>query len=79
MPVITGIGHDKDMSVTDLVANRSLKTPTAVADFIIDSMAASENNIIGMSTEIIESSRIIIEKNRSSIETYGIKLLPLAR
>lgn len=79
LPVITGIGHDKDVTVTDLVASRSLKTPTAVADFIIDSMAASENNIIGMSKEIIESSRIIIEKNRSSIETYGIKLLPLAR
>jgi exodeoxyribonuclease VII large subunit len=79
LPVITGIGHDKDVSVTDMVANRSLKTPTAVADFLVDSVAASENRIVGMSTGIIEGSRIIIEKNRSRIETSGIKLLPLAR
>lgn len=36
LPVITGIGHDKDQSITDIVANTSLKTPTAVAEFLID-------------------------------------------
>ena len=79
LPVITGIGHDKDISVTDMVANRSLKTPTAVADFLIESVSGTENEIIGMITEIIDTSRIIIEKNRNRIETSGIKLLPLAR
>ena len=79
LPIITGIGHDKDVSVTDMVANRSLKTPTAVADFLVDSVAASENYIVEMSTGIIDGSRIIIEKNRNRIETSGIKLLPLAR
>jgi exodeoxyribonuclease VII large subunit len=79
LPVITGIGHDKDISVTDMVANRSLKTPTAVADFLIDSVATEENHIIEISSEIIGSSRIIIEKNRNRIETSGVKLFPLAR
>ena len=36
LPVITGIGHDRDESVADLVANTHLKTPTAVAQFLID-------------------------------------------
>jgi len=79
LPVITGIGHDKDISVTDMVANRSLKTPTAVADFLIESIAGAENHIIEMSSEIIKCSRIIIEKNRNRIETSGIKLFPLTR
>lgn len=35
LPVITGIGHDKDQSISDLVANTSVKTPTAAAEFII--------------------------------------------
>lgn len=35
LPVITGIGHDIDETVVDKVAHSSLKTPTAVADFII--------------------------------------------
>lgn len=79
LPVITGIGHDKDISVTDMVAYRSLKTPTAVADFLIDSVAETDNHIIEMSSEIIGSSKIIIEKNRNRIDTSGNKLFPLTK
>lgn len=79
LPVITGIGHDKDLSVTDMVACRALKTPTAVADFLVESMAGSENQLIDMHTEIRELSRIIIEKNRNRIETSKNRLIPLAR
>jgi len=35
LPVITGIGHDKDETVIDLVAHTKMKTPTAVAEFLI--------------------------------------------
>ncbi len=35
LPVITGIGHQRDLSIADLVAFQSHKTPTAVADFLI--------------------------------------------
>lgn len=79
LPVITGIGHDKDMSVTDMVAYKSLKTPTAVADFLVENMSLTENHLIEISTEIKESSRKIIEKNSTRIETLKTKLLPLAR
>ena len=40
LPVLTGIGHDKDTSVTDMVAHTMLKTPTAVAQWI-DQQAAN--------------------------------------
>ena len=79
LPVITGIGHDKDVSITDMVANISLKTPTAVADFLINNVAEVENHIIEMSSGIIDASRIIIEKNKNRIETSGIRLFPLTR
>ena len=79
LPVVTGIGHEKNISVTDMVASMSLKTPTAVADFLIDGMAAAENELNGLSTGIRDSTRIIIEENKNRLETYGIKLLPLAR
>ncbi len=42
LPVITGIGHDKDTSVADMVAHKSLKTPTAVAAWLTDRMARIE-------------------------------------
>jgi exodeoxyribonuclease VII large subunit len=79
LPVLTGIGHDKDLSVTDMVANRSLKTPTAVAGFLIDTVAAAETKLFEMSTAIAEASHVIIEKNKNRIETSGIRLHPLTR
>ena len=39
LPVLTGIGHDHDYHVIDMVANISVKTPTALADFIVDMFA----------------------------------------
>jgi exodeoxyribonuclease VII large subunit len=35
LPVITGIGHEKDDTIVDMVAHTRLKTPTAVAEFLI--------------------------------------------
>ena len=45
IPVLIGIGHEIDQSVLDLVAYRSLKTPTAVADFIIEHNATFEGRL----------------------------------
>jgi len=38
LPVITGIGHTRDVSVLDMVAHLALKTPTAVAEWLIHRM-----------------------------------------
>ena len=45
IPVLIGIGHDIDQSVLDIVAYASLKTPTAVADYIIERNATFEANL----------------------------------
>jgi len=79
LPVITGIGHEKDMSVTDMVANVSLKTPTAVADFIIDCMVSAENHLLSMCSDIQTASQLIVIKNTNRLETAGIRLGPLVR
>ena len=41
-PVVTAIGHDRDFHIADLVANRSVKTPTALADLFLDAFAAED-------------------------------------
>ena len=43
LPIITGIGHDRDQSVLDMVAFRQVKTPTAAAAFLIEHLAAVLN------------------------------------
>ena len=36
LPIITGIGHDRDESILDMVSHTRVKTPTAAAAFLID-------------------------------------------
>jgi exodeoxyribonuclease VII large subunit len=79
LPVITGIGHEKDMSVTDIVAHRSEKTPTAVADFLINTMAATEEHMLAVYNEISSLSMSIIEEGRSRLDSSRLKLIPVAR
>jgi exodeoxyribonuclease VII large subunit len=45
LPVFTGIGHDKDISVADMVAHTHCKTPTAVATYFVE-LADAELNIV---------------------------------
>ena len=48
LPVLTAIGHERDTHIADLVANRSVKTPTALADIFIEAFAAEEAVIDGL-------------------------------
>ena len=45
LPVITGIGHDRDESILDMVANTHVKTPTAAATLLIDHLAQTLRRI----------------------------------
>lgn len=42
VPVVTAIGHDKDVHIADMVAHASVKTPTALADLFLDALAAQD-------------------------------------
>ncbi len=79
VPVITGIGHEKDLSVTDIVANKALKTPTAVADFLVECMNEAENHLLDMSSRIADTSAGILEEAKKRIDSCRVKLIPLAR
>lgn len=46
LPVLVGIGHDVNETVLDLVAHSALKTPTAVADFLVQHNLLFEGNIL---------------------------------
>lgn len=77
LPVITGIGHEKDMSVTDLVANNALKTPTAVADFLLDCAAETENHILDMFSSIRDFTEKILKEKQALLDSSMNKLIPL--
>jgi exodeoxyribonuclease VII large subunit len=70
IPVITGIGHDRDQSVSDIVAHSSLKTPTAVAEHII-------NTTFDYESTLIESMRNINDTVNQSINIRQQQLMQL--
>jgi exodeoxyribonuclease VII large subunit len=79
VPVITGIGHEKDLSVTDMVAYMALKTPTAVADHLIECIAGAESHLEELRNEITELSVSIIDESRTRLETLRMRLIPMAK
>ena len=57
LPVLTGIGHERDEAVVDLVAHRALKTPTAVAAFLVERLARLESLLLELADHIADRSR----------------------
>ncbi len=71
LPVLVGIGHERDDTVLDYVAHTSLKTPTAVAEFLVDWMRKVEE-------EIDEEMKRLKEAVRNSEEREKYVLATLA-
>ncbi|MFN7115324.1 MAG: exodeoxyribonuclease VII large subunit [Saprospiraceae bacterium] len=79
IPVFTGIGHDIDETVLDLVAHASLKTPTAVADFIVHHNLQFEGTLVHIGTELklkllhkINNQRLLLNNLTQNIH-FGIQ------
>ena len=74
MAVITGIGHDKDVSVVDMVAHYMCKTPTAVGAFLVDSATAELNTIYDLSNEFRQLSEQMLNNQSSYIAQRKLEL-----
>ncbi len=68
VPVITGIGHERDTSVADMVAHTALKTPTAVADFIIEQAFNFEQELGLMLQHITDSARLLLADSNEQLK-----------
>ena len=74
LPVIAGLGHDKDQSVVDMVAALSLKTPTAVAAFLADRAAGFDARLEGLGDEIRSCARRILDREGKDVQMCGALL-----
>ena len=52
LPVLTAIGHDQDYHVCDMVSYEFLKTPTALADYIMDIYQVEDERISSLETRL---------------------------
>lgn len=64
LPVITGIGHDRDQTVLDHVAHTSVKTPTAAAALLIDTLSLQLSTLQQLQEDIIDNTRGRIEREQ---------------
>lgn len=71
IPVITGIGHDRDQTVLDHVAHTSVKTPTAAAALLIDTLAEQLQRIIDLQEEIKDSITQRMNDERQRLQRFG--------
>ena len=67
-PVLTGIGHEIDQSIADMVANKSLKTPTACADFIIERMMNYESELLSLKRQIHQQAVQSVHHHRTNLQ-----------
>lgn len=65
LPIVSGIGHQRDVSILDRVAHSPVKTPTAAAELLIQSLERAEENILGNFKAICRhvSDRLVEERN----------------
>lgn len=74
LPVITGIGHDVDQSVLDMVAHTALKTPTAVADFLVEMLLELEQTALYLGQQITEVIAARLQREQQRLDTIHQQL-----
>ncbi|MEY3690755.1 MAG: exodeoxyribonuclease large subunit [Actinomycetota bacterium] len=73
-PVFTGIGHDMDESIADLVAHTACKTPTACADLVIDIVSGFVGRLGDAADRVNMVSRTALVQARGRVSRAAERL-----
>jgi exodeoxyribonuclease VII large subunit len=67
LPVICGIGHDRDQSICDMVAHISAPTPTAAAEFLIASVLEFEETVLSLMEQIEHCAGALLDRAATEV------------
>lgn len=75
IPVLAGIGHERDETIVDRVAYRSVKTPTAAAAFLIEKFSEAEGRLELAKERLMREAKRILqdEKTRQVVKITELK------
>lgn len=73
LPIITGIGHERDDTVLDIVAHTRAKTPTAVAEFFIAQIAEAEEELLDCQAAIINATQARMQDEVLLMNSFEMK------
>lgn len=81
LPIVVGIGHERDRTVLDEIAHTRMKTPTAVAAFFIDALHSASDHVCTLIDSIVRqaSERLLGEERRLANCQAMIPVLANAR
>ena len=71
LPILTGIGHERDETIADLVAHTKLKTPTAVAEFLVGNLRRFEEQFLGLVDYIFSHTQRQLQDQNRRLEYFG--------
>lgn len=71
VPVVTGIGHDRDQSIVDMVAWLPLKTPTAAAGWLVQNLAELLARIESLQLTLGERVAAGLEREKARLDNYS--------
>ena len=77
LPVVTGIGHERDETIADMVACLPLKTPTAVAEFIIQQAMSLHAILQELSERLNDAGEYTIRNSADKIQRLSHRLLTI--
>jgi len=75
LPVVSGIGHERDVTVLDHVAHTRAKTPTAVAEFFITHLTRTAAELIDFQERIISESETVMVREQSALFTLSKEVI----
>lgn len=79
LPVIIGIGHERDITLLDYVANMRVKTPTAAAEWLIARGAEALDHVAAVGAEILRLATERIHRARTALAAAAASLPELTR
>ena len=79
LPVLTGIGHERDETIVDLVAHTRLKTPTAVAAFLVENRQGEAAFLQALAQRLHQAAVDRLNAHRQRLTAVGHRLQLSAR
>ncbi len=79
LPIITGIGHDRDETIADRVAHTALKTPTAVAEYLVNRLSSFDNYLGELAQRLAETVAYSLEAPEDMLQQQSLRLQVLLR
>jgi exodeoxyribonuclease VII large subunit len=70
LPILSGIGHTRDMSIVDMVSHKSVKTPTAAAEWLIERVAEQIEVVNLLATRLQRATQSAIIQENNKLKDY---------